>query len=101
MALLCNRRNAVHQVEQKLCKWLLRMYDLVVIITQEFMAQMMGVRRTSVTTIASNLQKSGMISYTRGKVRIKNLAALKARSCECHEELSGHFKPLFGLDPEQ
>src|SRR5882757_2162890 len=59
--------NAVHKVQARTCKWLLRMHELVGVdlqITQEFFAQMMGVRRTTVTEIAGELQKAGMISYS-------------------------------------
>src|SRR5437588_3508039 len=68
--------NAVHGIEARACKWLLRMNDLVgpdFPITQEFLAQMMGVRRTSVTDVAGELQKAGMISYSRGRIRITAL----------------------------
>ncbi|WFU18641.1 Crp/Fnr family transcriptional regulator [Bradyrhizobium sp. CB3481] len=90
--------NAVHQVEPRLCRWLLRLYDLVgpdYMITQEFMAEMMGVRRTSVTTIASNLQKAGAISYSRGQVHIHDVSILEARSCECRAEIRLHYEELF------
>src|SRR4051794_27354284 len=60
--------NAVHSVQARTCKWVLRMHDLVgndLPLTQEFLAQMMGVRRTSVTQVAGDLQKAGMITYSR------------------------------------
>src|SRR5215213_3526073 len=68
--------NAIHTVEQRMCKWLMRMYDLVGIelpLTQEFMAQMMGVQRTSVSGVAKKLQLEGLISYRRGKVTILDI----------------------------
>jgi hypothetical protein len=64
-------------------------------ITQEFMAQMMGVRRTSVTTIASNLQKAGAISYARGQIHIHDVSILEVRSCECTAEIRLHYEELF------
>jgi CRP-like cAMP-binding protein len=79
--------NAIHSVEQRTCKWLVRMCDLVgteLPVTQEFLAQMMGVRRTSVTGVASQLQKEGLISYSRGKLSILNMDLLQRRACECH-----------------
>ncbi|WP_213290460.1 Crp/Fnr family transcriptional regulator [Bradyrhizobium sp. sGM-13] len=79
--------NAVHTVEQRTCKWLVRMCDLVgteLPVTQEFLAQMMGVRRTSVTGVASHLQKEGLISYSRGKLSILDQDLLQRRACECH-----------------
>jgi CRP-like cAMP-binding protein len=94
--------NAVHSIEPKLAKWLLRMYELcgpVFPITQEFMAQMMGVRRTSVTGHAAELQKSGAISYSRGQITVTDPGLLKSRSCECSSELHSHFERLFG--PEE
>ncbi|MEH2502326.1 MULTISPECIES: Crp/Fnr family transcriptional regulator [unclassified Bradyrhizobium] len=80
--------NAVHNVEQRTCKWLVRMCDLVgteLPVTQEFLAQMMGVRRTSVTGVASQLQKEGLISYSRGKLSILDQDLLQRRACECHQ----------------
>jgi len=68
--------NAVHDVQARTCKWLLRMHDLVGVdlpLTQEFLAQMMGVRRTSVTVVAGGLQKAGMITYSRGRIHIVDL----------------------------
>src|SRR5436305_1032591 len=65
--------NAVHSIEARACKWFLRMNDLVgpdLLLTQEFLAQMIGVRRSSVTEVASELQKAGMISYSRGHIHI-------------------------------
>src|SRR5215204_4896221 len=79
--------NALHSVEQRMCKWLVRMYDLVgteLPLTQEFMAQMMGVRRTSVTGVARQLADEGLISYRRGKVTILSIASIQKRACECH-----------------
>ncbi|MET0676870.1 MAG: Crp/Fnr family transcriptional regulator [Bradyrhizobium sp.] len=93
--------NAVHAVEPRFCRWLLRMHELVgpnISITQEFMAQMMGVRRTSVTQIAIGLQKAGAISYTRGKVHITDLSHIQSHSCECPGELVSHYDRLFGAE---
>ena len=80
--------NAIHNVEQRMCKWLVRMYDLVgseLPLTQEFMAQMMGVTRTSVNGVAKQLQSEGLISYRRGKVIILNIDLVQRRACECHQ----------------
>lgn len=90
--------NAIHSSEQRLCRWLLRMYDLVgreFPITQEFMAQMMGVTRSSVTIIAQGLQKAGAIAYSRGKLRVVDPDRLRQRGCDCIAELDSHFERLF------
>jgi CRP-like cAMP-binding protein len=91
--------NALHDVEQRMCKWLVRMHDLVgpeLPLTQEFMAQMMGVRRTSVTGVASQLQKEGLIAYRRGKVTILSMALVQERACECHVAVREQYTDLFG-----
>jgi CRP-like cAMP-binding protein len=90
--------NAVHKVEARTCKWLLRMHKLVgddMPITQEFLAQMMGVRRTSVTEVAGKLQRAGMIRYSRGRVRITDLELVERTACECHEALNSHYSRVF------
>jgi CRP-like cAMP-binding protein len=91
--------NALHSVEQRMCKWLVRMYDLVgteLPLTQEFMAQMMGVRRTSVSGVAAQLQKEGLIGYRRGHVQIVNIGLVQRRSCECSETVREQYVELFG-----
>ena len=91
--------NALHTVEQRTCKWLARMYDLVgaeLPLTQEFLAEMMGVTRTSVTGVASKLQKEGLISYHRGKVTIRNMDLLQRRACECHHSVRELYAAEFG-----
>ena len=91
--------NALHSVEQRMCKWLVRMYDLVgteLPLTQEFLAQMMGVRRTSVTTVASELQKEGLIFYRRGKINILNMDLVEQRACECQHTVRDLYAEMFG-----
>jgi CRP-like cAMP-binding protein len=90
--------NALHSVQMRTCKWLLRMQELAgsdFPVTQEFLAQMMGVRRTSVTEVASNMQKAGMISYNRGHVRLIAIEKIKSRSCECHEHIRSQYHRIF------
>lgn len=92
--------NAIHSSEQRLCRWLLRMHDLVgreFAITQEFMAQMMGVTRSSVTIIAQGLQRAGAIAYSRGKLRVVDADRLRQHGCDCIAELDSHFERLFQL----
>jgi CRP-like cAMP-binding protein len=91
--------NAAHSVEARTCKWLLRMHRLAgpdLPLTQEFLAQMMGVRRTSVSLIAADLKKMGMIDYRRGHVRILDLEQIRKRACECEDALKEHYECMFG-----
>lgn len=83
--------NALHSVEARFCRWLLQTRDRAesdsIQLTQEFLSEMLGVRRTSVTEVAIRIQASGAISYSRGVIKILDLDALKAISCECYETL--------------
>jgi Mn-dependent DtxR family transcriptional regulator len=75
------------------------MYDLVgteLPLTQEFLAQMMGVRRTSVTGVATQLQKEGLITYRRGKVSILSMELVEQRACECHRTVRELYVEMFG-----
>jgi CRP-like cAMP-binding protein len=85
----CNR---LHEVDQRLARWLLMSRDRVghstFPLTQEFIAHMLGTRRASVTVAAGNLQKRGLISYTRGQVTIKDPAGLEAAACECYQGIN-------------
>ena len=80
--------NAVHSVEQRLARWLLMARDRVerdeFPLTQEFAAMMLGASRPTVTVVAGTLQKAGLITYRRGRVTIRNGAALEQASCECY-----------------
>lgn len=86
----CNR---FHTVEERLCRWLLVSHDRVnsdvLGLTQEFLSQMIGSPRTSVTAIAGALQRANLIAYSRGKLRILNRPGLEAASCECYEVVRG------------
>jgi CRP-like cAMP-binding protein len=81
----CNR---LHTVQPRLCRWLLMCQDRVgapeINLTQEFLAQMLGVRRTSVNAAANALQKLGLIRYRRGLIQVLDRAAIEAKSCECY-----------------
>ncbi|MHC4049859.1 Crp/Fnr family transcriptional regulator [Bradyrhizobium sp. 25ACV] len=90
--------NALHSVQARTCKWLLRMQDLAgadIPLTQDFLAQMMGVRRTSVTEVAGDLQKAGMITYARGHIRILDLDMIQQRACECEGDIRSHYRRVF------
>jgi CRP-like cAMP-binding protein len=86
--------NALHPVESRFCRWLLQSADRAesdtVQLTQEFLAEMLGVRRTSVTEVASNIQKLGAITYARGVIHIVDRPALEGLACECYRTLLGH-----------
>jgi CRP-like cAMP-binding protein len=89
--------NASHLVEARLCRWLLRMRDLLnddLHLTQEFLGQMLGVRRSSVSLVAGTLQSAGLIKYRRGHIQILDVAGLKEASCECYEVVKGHYDLL-------
>jgi CRP-like cAMP-binding protein len=90
--------NALHSVQMRTCKWLLRMQELAgsdFPVTQEFLAQMMGVRRTSVTQVAGDMQKAGMISYSRGHVHLIAMEEIRNRACECHEHIRSQYRRMF------
>ncbi len=83
---VCNR---LHSIEQRLCRWLLLCQDRTdsseFFLTQEFIAQMLGARRESVTVAAGHLQDEDLIQYCRGHIRIINRRGLEANACECYE----------------
>jgi len=83
--------NALHSIEARFCRWLLQSADRAatdtVMLTQEFLAEMLGVRRTSVTEVASKVQNAGAITYSRGVIKILDRPALLRMSCECYETL--------------
>jgi CRP-like cAMP-binding protein len=91
---------ATHDVEARLCRWMLRARDLAdsdtLEFTQEFLAQMLGVQRTSVTSVAHILQRAGMIKYSRGRIQILDLEALRDTACECYETVNSHYQALLG-----
>src|SRR6266481_6491214 len=94
---------ATHQVEARLCRWLLRARDLSASdhlpFTQEYLAEMLGVRRTSVTAVAHTLQAAGLIKYARGKIQIVNAAGLEDSTCECYGSVKAHYARLIGPIP--
>jgi CRP-like cAMP-binding protein len=90
--------NASHSVETRMCRWLMRMRDLAdsddLTLTQDFLAQMIGVRRASVSIVASTLQKAGLIRYRRGNIRILDVAGLREGACECYGAVKAHYDKL-------
>lgn len=82
---VCNRH---HTLDQQLCRWLLLSLDRLpsneLVMTQELIANMLGVRREGVTAAAGNLQKAGLIEYRRGRITVLDRPGIEARSCECY-----------------
>lgn len=94
---VCNR---LHSVEQQLCRWLLLSHDRLkvdeLIMTQELIADMLGVRREGVTVAAGRLQDAGGISYVRGHIKILDRQKLEATVCECYRVVKDEFYRLLG-----
>ena len=90
--------NALHPVEARFCRWLLQSADRAasdtVTLTQELLAEMLGVRRTSVTEVAGKMQNEGVITYSRGVIKIVDRAGLERLSCECYQTLIDHSATL-------
>lgn len=92
---VCNRH---HTVDQQLCRWLLLSLDRLpsneLRMTQELIANMLGVRREGVTEAAGKLQRAGLIHYNRGKITVLDRPGLEARVCECYEVVRAEFRRL-------
>jgi CRP-like cAMP-binding protein len=90
--------NALHAIQQRTCRWLLQTHDRVgtdeFLLTQEFLGQMLGVTRASVNEVARELQDSGAINYTRGRMTILDRRQLESRSCECYSVIREEFDRL-------
>ena len=93
----CNRH---HSVEQQLCRWLLLTLDRVslreLVMTQELVASMLGVRREGITTAAGKLQRAGFIHYRRGHISVFERAGLETRVCECYGAVRKELSRLLG-----
>jgi hypothetical protein len=94
--------NASHTAEARLARWLLRAHDLsgsdLLPLTQEFLGQMLGLRRTSVTLVAQTLQHAGLIRYSRGRIQITDLQGLNDAACECYGTVKAHYDGLLNND---
>jgi hypothetical protein len=90
----CNR---IHTLEKRLCRWLLLIHDRVscdeLVMTQEFIANMLGGRRETVTVAAGRLQDAGLIHYTRGRLKIVNRKGLEETVCECYRAVRDEYHP--------
>ncbi|MEM7727439.1 MAG: Crp/Fnr family transcriptional regulator [Cyanobacteria bacterium P01_A01_bin.45] len=95
----CNRQ---HTIVERLSRWLLSVQNCVkkdeLPLTQEFISQMLGIRRSGVTVAAGTLQKAGIIRYSRGKITIVNQEDLEATACECYRVVEKEFARLLNLD---
>lgn len=93
----CNRR---HSMEQRCARWLLLTADRVgrdtFDLTQDFISQMLGVRRASVNEVAGTFQRSGLIEYSRGHIRVKDRAGLEQMACECYAIIKNELARLVG-----
>lgn len=93
----CNR---VHEIEQRCARWLLLTHDRVgsdeFLLTQEFLSQMLGVRRATVNTVAVQFQEAGYIDYSRGQIRIRNRRRLEAVSCRCYSVIRDEYDRMLG-----
>ena len=92
---VCNRH---HSLDQQLCRWLLLSLDRLrgkeLVMTQELIANMLGVRREGVTEGALKLQKAGLISYARGRIKVLDRPGLEERSCECYAVVKKEYDRL-------
>jgi CRP-like cAMP-binding protein len=95
--------NSLHRAEQRLCRWLLltddRLGSDTLPLTQEHLAIMLGVQRTTVTATASNLQERGVIAYSRGRIRILDRPALERCACECYDAIRLGTARMLGEEP--
>jgi len=98
-SVLCNR---MHEVDARLARWLLtsadRMESEALNLTQEFLAQMLGVQRSTVTVAAGDLQRAGLIGYSRGKIHILDRSKLIKTACECYRIVTSSYQRV--LQPE-
>jgi len=92
---VCNRH---HTLDQQLCRWLLlsldRLPDNELVMTQELIANMLGVRREGVTEAAHRLQQDGLIRYTRGRISVLDRISLEKRTCECYAVVKKEYDRL-------
>jgi CRP-like cAMP-binding protein len=93
----CNR---LHNVEQRFARWLLEVYDRIdtmdLRLTQEFIGEMLGAHRPTVTDIANKLEEQGLITLQRGLIRISNVEGLERIACECYTVVKEEYDRLLG-----
>jgi len=90
--------NALHPIDARLCRWLLTAHDRVesdeIPLTQEYLAEMLGVQRTTVSGVARVLQEKGLIAYSRGRMVILDRSAIEQCACECYHAVQNHFRSV-------
>ena len=99
---ICNRH---HSIEQQLCRWLLQNLDRVssnsLLMTQQLIANTLGVRRERITEAASELQRAGIIRYSRGAIEVLDRSGLDNKVCECYGVIKNEFNHLSNFIPEK
>jgi Mn-dependent DtxR family transcriptional regulator len=99
-----SRQSRRIQRPRQLSRWLLQTRDLIksdtLPLTQEFLSQMLGVQRSSITLVARRLQEAGLINYRRGRIHVIDVQALRESCCECYATINRHFKRLVGWNPD-
>ncbi len=94
---VCNRH---HSLDQQLCRWMLLSLDRLqsneIVMTQELIAKMLGVRREGVTEAAGRMQKAGLIQYARGRIKVLDRSVLETRVCECYVVVKKEYDRLLG-----
>ena len=97
--------NAAHEATTRLARWLLQSADRIgteqFMLTQEFLGEMLGIRRTSVTLLAQVLQQRGLIRYSRGRITILNRSGLESSACECYRTIKGLYGELAARTQKQ
>jgi len=92
--------NGSHSIQYRCARWLLEAHDRAgedrFLLTQEFLADMLGVRRPSVTVAARTLQQAGLIEYERGRITVKDRGGLEEAACECYQAIKGMYGQLLG-----
>jgi CRP-like cAMP-binding protein len=95
--------NAHHELSQRLARWLLAAHDRSGVpelsLTQDLIAIMLGVRRSTVSLAAGTLQRDGIIQYQHGRITIEDRPGLEAAACECYGAVVGEYRKLLGIDP--
>lgn len=98
--LVCIRH---HSLDQQFCRWLLRRFDRLsvkhLVMSQEMIANALGVRRASISELAIRLRKAGLIEYERGRISLRDRPGMEARSCECYAAIRKEFDRLLPKTP--